>query len=102
MPEQLQITYKKSAIGRVFKQKRGIRALGFTHLGQSRVVADNPAMRGMIRKVQHLLVVESLSESVVAPESKKSSEVVEEPTKDTSVTEVKEEEPSEAENNQDV
>ena len=114
MPDQLRITYSKSAIGRIFKQKRVISALGFTHLGQSRVVADSPSMRGMIRKVEHLLVVEPVSVSVDAPKSKVSPkkvaepvvketepEVTEEKAEEASETEVKEEKPSEAENNQD-
>lgn len=89
MSNQLRITYKKSTIGRVYRQARVIRALGFTHLGQSRIVQDNTSMRGMIRKVEHLLVIESLPESAVAPE------IIEE----VPVADIKEEEPREAENN---
>ena len=60
MPDQLRITYSRSAIGRVYRQRRVIKALGFKHLKQSRIIPDNPAMRGMIRKVEHLLTVEAV------------------------------------------
>jgi large subunit ribosomal protein L30 len=54
----LRITYRKSAIGYSRRQKDTIRSLGFKRLGQTLEVPDNPAMRGMVRHVQHLVVVE--------------------------------------------
>ena len=38
-------------------QKATLRGLGFRRVGQSVVREDTPAVRGMIRKVQHLLEV---------------------------------------------
>jgi large subunit ribosomal protein L30 len=54
----LKITWKKSAIGYKEDQKRTIRALGLRRLGQTVVHGDSPSVRGMIRKVKHLLAVE--------------------------------------------
>ncbi len=51
-------TYAKSAIGYKKDQKATIAALGFKKLGQTRVLADTPAIRGMLRKVRHLVTVE--------------------------------------------
>ncbi len=58
MAATLKITWKKSAIGYKEDQKRTIRALGLRRLGQTVVRGDSPSVRGMIRKVKHLLAVE--------------------------------------------
>jgi large subunit ribosomal protein L30 len=55
---ELKITWVKSAIGRQEDQKRTIRALGLRRLGQTVVHGDSPTVRGMIRKVNHLVSVE--------------------------------------------
>jgi large subunit ribosomal protein L30 len=55
---ELKITWVRSAIGRKEDQKRTIRALGLRRLGQTVVHSDSPTMRGMIRKVNHLVSVE--------------------------------------------
>ncbi|MGD0766387.1 MAG: 50S ribosomal protein L30 [Dehalococcoidia bacterium] len=54
----LRITWVKSAIGRKEDQKRTIRALGLRRLGQTVVHGESPTVRGMIRKVEHLVSVE--------------------------------------------
>ncbi len=64
---------KQPAVGRrvLVRQTRGLsgrgqdtlgtmRALGLGRIGQSREVVINPAVAGMIRKVSHLVVVESV------------------------------------------
>ena len=38
-------------------QKATLRGLGFRRLGQSLVREDTPALRGMVRKVRHLVEV---------------------------------------------
>lgn len=58
MAATLKITWKKSAIGYKEDQKGTIRALGLRRLGQTVVHSDSPSVRGMIRKVKHLLAVE--------------------------------------------
>ena len=58
MNKKLRITYVKSAIGYNEKQKATIRALGFRKLNQTVELEDNPALRGMVNKVSHLVTVE--------------------------------------------
>jgi len=55
---KLRIKYVKSAIGYSKDQKATIRALGFRKLQQTIEHEDSPVMRGMIRKVSHLVNVE--------------------------------------------
>jgi large subunit ribosomal protein L30 len=55
---KLRIKWVKSAIGYPKDQKATIRALGFHKLQQTVEHDDQPAIRGMIRKVQHLVQVE--------------------------------------------
>ncbi len=59
---RLKITWVKSSIGYAKPQKATIRALGLHHLGSSVEQADTPAVRGMIAKVSHLVVVEELGD----------------------------------------
>ncbi|MEX0801138.1 MAG: 50S ribosomal protein L30 [Dehalococcoidia bacterium] len=49
--------WRKSAIGYRFDQKRTIEALGLRRLGHTVEHRDTPAIRGMIRKIQHLVEV---------------------------------------------
>lgn len=51
------VTWKQSAIGRPSDQAKTIQALGFTKLNQTLVKVDNPAIRGMVKKVEHLVEV---------------------------------------------
>lgn len=57
---KLRITYRKSAIGYTQRQKATIKALGFTKLNQTVEQNDNPAVRGMVNKVIHLVDVEEV------------------------------------------
>lgn len=57
---KLKITYIHSAIGKPEKQLRIIRALGLRKLNQSVVHDDNKAIRGMVRKVPHLVHAEEV------------------------------------------
>jgi large subunit ribosomal protein L30 len=59
---KLIVTYTKSAIGYTVKQKGTIRALGLKKLHQSVEHDDNPVVRGMVRKVEHLVEVEEINE----------------------------------------
>ncbi len=54
---RLRITWNKSDIGYAEDQKRTIRALGLRRLNQTVEHEDTPAIRGMIKKVRHLLVI---------------------------------------------
>ncbi len=55
---KLRITWVKSGIGHAGDQKRTLRALGFRRLNQSDIHEDNPAIRGMVFKVKHLVKAE--------------------------------------------
>jgi large subunit ribosomal protein L30 len=58
MSKVLRITLKKSMIGRPEKHRRVIQSLGLRRLNKTVVVQDTPTVRGMIRKVYHMLAVE--------------------------------------------
>jgi large subunit ribosomal protein L30 len=60
MAGRLRITQIRSAIGRVKEQKQMVRALGIKRLYQSVEHQDTPAVRGMVRKVRHLVKVEEV------------------------------------------
>jgi large subunit ribosomal protein L30 len=55
--KQIIVTLKHSAIGRSQDQKDTVKALGFRKLHQSLVKVDTPAIRGMIKKIEHLVEV---------------------------------------------
>jgi large subunit ribosomal protein L30 len=57
---QVKITQVKSTIKRPEVQKRTIKALGLGKLNSSVVKELNPAIQGMIRAVQHMIVVENI------------------------------------------
>lgn len=54
----LTVTLKRSAIGRTQDQRATLRGLGLRRLNQTVVVANTPSMRGMVKKVLHLVLVE--------------------------------------------
>lgn len=54
----LKITQIKSGIGYRQRTKDTLRALGFRKMHQTVEQPDNPAIRGMIDKVSHLVKVE--------------------------------------------
>ncbi|MCU9594049.1 50S ribosomal protein L30 [Caldibacillus thermolactis] len=57
MAKKLEITLTRSTIGRPQDQKDTVKALGLRKLHQTVVKEDNPAIRGMINKVSHLVTV---------------------------------------------
>jgi large subunit ribosomal protein L30 len=59
---RLRITQTRSVIDRPADQKRTVRALGLHRMHDSVVKDDRPEIRGMIRKVSHLVRVEEESE----------------------------------------
>ena len=58
MAAQVKVTLKKSAIGRKEYFSRVLKGLGFTKLNQTLTLPDTPEVRGMIRKVAHMVSVE--------------------------------------------
>jgi large subunit ribosomal protein L30 len=65
----LKITLIRSPIGYNKRQKRTVEALGLRRLHQSVIQPDNPAIRGMVRKVSHLVSMEEVAESAVVEEA---------------------------------
>jgi len=55
---ELQITLVRSTIGVKPKHKLTVEALGLKKLNSSVIQKDNPAIRGMVHQVRHLLKVE--------------------------------------------
>ena len=55
---RITIRWVKSQIGYDRKQRATIRGLGLRRLGQQVELEDTPAVRGMVNKVRHLVVVE--------------------------------------------
>lgn len=62
MAKHLQVTLKRSGIGRPKRQRDTLRGLGLTRLQKTVILKDNPAIRGMLNKVAHLLQVEELEQ----------------------------------------
>ncbi len=58
--QRLQITLVKSMIGRQRKQRLVLQGLGLRKINQSVVRLDRPEIRGMVRKVIHLVKVTEL------------------------------------------
>ncbi|MGI6136463.1 MAG: 50S ribosomal protein L30 [Clostridiales bacterium] len=59
---QLKITLKKSTIGCLKNQIDTVAALGLRKIGQFKIHEDNPVIRGMVFRVQHLVEVEELKQ----------------------------------------
>lgn len=57
MAIKIRVTQKKSGIGRPETQRRTLKGLGLKHPNDSVVLQDTVAIRGMIRKVSHLVEV---------------------------------------------
>ncbi len=54
----LRVTLVRSPIGYSLRQKRTAKALGLKKLHQTVEQPDNPQVRGMIGRIQHLVEVE--------------------------------------------
>lgn len=59
---KLKITQIKSAIDYHRKARRTLEALGIKRMHHTVVQPDNPAIRGMIKSIEHLLNVEEIKE----------------------------------------
>jgi large subunit ribosomal protein L30 len=60
MAKKLEITLKRSLIGRKQDQQKTVEALGLRKIHQSVVQNDNDAIRGMVNKVSHLVEVKEI------------------------------------------
>jgi large subunit ribosomal protein L30 len=57
---KIRVTQIKSVIDRSERQKKTVEALGLKKINHSVEVEANPAIIGMIRKVNHLVAVENI------------------------------------------
>ncbi|MFT7518974.1 MAG: large subunit ribosomal protein L30, partial [Kiritimatiellia bacterium] len=62
MATHLKVTLRHSAIGRPSKQLATLMGLGLRKIGGSRKLENTPAVRGMVKKVLHLVDVEEVSD----------------------------------------
>jgi large subunit ribosomal protein L30 len=51
----LKVTLTAGLVGKMDTQRKVVRALGLGKFGSSVVHADTPTIRGMVRKVEHLV-----------------------------------------------
>jgi large subunit ribosomal protein L30 len=58
--KKLRIRLVHSPIGHSVRQKRTVSSLGLRKMNQDVVRPDNPAIRGMLNKVQHLVQFEEI------------------------------------------
>jgi len=57
---KLKVTQKKSVIGQCKRNRAVVAGLGLRKIGNSVVVENTPAFRGMIKKVIHLVDIEEV------------------------------------------
>jgi large subunit ribosomal protein L30 len=58
--KNIKVSLRRSTIGGSRKQIECVKGLGLRKVGHSRVLENTPAVRGMIKKVIHLLDVEEV------------------------------------------
>lgn len=61
MNKQVKVTLQKSGIGRPYKQKRTLKALGLNKLHKTVYHYNSPQILGMINAVIHLVKVEDVA-----------------------------------------
>lgn len=55
--KKVQVKLTRSVIGRTEKIRATVRGLGLRKIGSTKILKDTPEVRGMIRKVSHLIEV---------------------------------------------
>lgn len=60
--KKIKVTLKKSLIDKIKKHKLTLRALGLKKIGQSRILPDNKAIRGMLKKISYMVAIEEIVE----------------------------------------
>ena len=63
---KLEVTWKRSWIGRPQRQRDTIRGLGLRKLNQTVLLENTPSVRGMVAKVLHLVEVREVEVSASA------------------------------------
>ena len=62
MAAKIKIVLSRSLIGRPEDQKATAQALGLSKMHHHVLQEDSPAIRGMIRKIEHLVTVEEIKD----------------------------------------
>jgi len=62
MAKKLKITQTRSIIDRPIRQKRTIKALGLGRPNYQVIHNDTPQIRGMVKKIPHLVSVQEITE----------------------------------------
>ncbi|MFA6597722.1 MAG: 50S ribosomal protein L30 [Ignavibacteriaceae bacterium] len=62
MAKKLKITQTRSIIDRPIRQKRTIEALGLGRPNYQVIHNDTPQIRGMVKKIPHLVSVQEITE----------------------------------------
>jgi len=65
----LEITLKRSPIGRVPKHRKTVKTLGLNRLHQTVRHRETPALRGMVNQVGYLLAVREIPEGEAQDEA---------------------------------
>ena len=58
MASKLKITLKKGLPGKTLKQRETVRGLGLRRRGHTVIRENTPSVRGMVKKIIHMLCVE--------------------------------------------
>jgi large subunit ribosomal protein L30 len=61
MADTITLTQKRSAIGRPQDQRATLKGLGLTRLNKTVTLENTPSVRGMIKKVIHLVEIDQAS-----------------------------------------
>ncbi|MCI7331853.1 MAG: 50S ribosomal protein L30 [Selenomonadaceae bacterium] len=59
---KVKVTLTRSVIGRPETQRKTVRALGLRKINSVVELPDNPAIRGQLHKVEHLIKVEEIAD----------------------------------------
>ncbi len=60
MAKKIRVTLVRSVIGQKPEKKATVRSLGLRKISSSNELDDNPAIRGMVQSVSHLVKVEEI------------------------------------------
>ena len=69
MAGKLRVTQVKSTISHIARNRATVRALGLKRIGDTVVVSDNDATRGMVRAVRFLVSVEEVPDGAAKPKT---------------------------------
>ena len=59
---KVKVTLTRSVIGRPETQRKTVRALGLRKINSVVELPDNPAIRGQLHKVEHLIKIEEIAD----------------------------------------